>query len=84
MSDISRERPARRTIAAAVIGNALDWYDFTLYGYLATTIGKLFFPAQTEWTSLLSSFALTNQGKVGRTAWQTAVRCSMLSLTVHS
>jgi MFS transporter, MHS family, proline/betaine transporter len=57
VSDISRERPARNTIAAAVIGNALDWYDFTLYGYLAATIGKLFFPSQSEWTSLLSSFA---------------------------
>ncbi len=57
MATIAAERPAIRTIAAVVIGNALDWYDFALYGYLAVTIGTLFFPSQSPWTSLLSSLA---------------------------
>lgn len=26
------------------IGNALEWYDFMIYGYFSPTIGKLFFP----------------------------------------
>lgn len=53
-------KTAYNTIGAAVIGNALDWYDFTLYGYFATIIGKLFFPAGSEpaWTPLLSSLAV--------------------------
>jgi len=57
MSTIATVRPAFRTIGAVVIGNALDWYDFALYGYLAVTIGTLFFPAESSWTSLLSSLA---------------------------
>ena len=40
---------------AATIGNALEWYDFLIYGFLAMTIAKLFFPAENELTSLLLS-----------------------------
>ena len=32
-------------VTATVIGNALEWYDFTVYGTLAVTISGLFFPA---------------------------------------
>lgn len=44
-------------IVAAILGNALEWYDFTIYGYMAVTIAQLFFPATSSWTSLLSAFA---------------------------
>jgi MHS family proline/betaine transporter-like MFS transporter len=33
----------RRAVAAAAMGNAMEWYDFGVYSYLATTIGELFF-----------------------------------------
>lgn len=33
----------RRTIVATTIGNALEYYDFTVYGFLTLVIGKLFF-----------------------------------------
>jgi MFS family permease len=46
-------------VGAVVIGNALDWYDFTLYGYFAAIIAKLFFPAESSWTSLLSALAVS-------------------------
>ena len=47
---------ARRcAVLAATIGNALEWYDFLIYGFLAMTIAKLFFPAENELTSLLLS-----------------------------
>jgi MFS transporter, MHS family, proline/betaine transporter len=46
-----------RVIAAASAGNALEWFDFVLYGYFATTIAKLFFPTQNESVSLLIAFA---------------------------
>ena len=29
----------RRVIAAGMIGNVLEWYDFAVYGYFATAIG---------------------------------------------
>src|SRR5262245_15218230 len=33
-----------RIIAAGVIGNVLEWYDFAIYGYFAAAIGRQFFP----------------------------------------
>jgi MFS transporter, MHS family, proline/betaine transporter len=49
--------PARASsasiVAAASIGNALEWFDILVYGYLALTISKLFFPANDEVGSLL-------------------------------
>lgn len=53
---------ARRAVAAAVIGNVLEWYDFAVYAYLATTIAKNFFPAGDKVTSLLSTFAAFGVG----------------------
>jgi MHS family proline/betaine transporter-like MFS transporter len=34
----------KRAIGAAAIGNVTEWYDFGVYGYLATTMEKVFFP----------------------------------------
>jgi MHS family proline/betaine transporter-like MFS transporter len=28
----------RRVIAAGMIGNVLEWYDFAIYGYFAATV----------------------------------------------
>ncbi|MBP0597261.1 MFS transporter [Herbaspirillum sp. LeCh32-8] len=44
-----------KEICAASIGNALEFYDLLIYGYFAVIIGKLFFPADNETTSLLLS-----------------------------
>lgn len=39
----------RRIVIASVFGNALEWYDFFLYGTAAALIfGPLFFPAGTD------------------------------------
>jgi MFS transporter, MHS family, proline/betaine transporter len=45
----------RHVVLAATIGNTLEWYDFLIYGFLAVTIAKLFFPTENELTSLLLS-----------------------------
>jgi MHS family proline/betaine transporter-like MFS transporter len=42
-----------RAVAAASIGNALEWFDFVVYGFFAATIAKLFFPTGSETISLL-------------------------------
>jgi MHS family proline/betaine transporter-like MFS transporter len=34
---------ALRTALAGLIGNVLEWFDFAVYGYFATDIGKQFF-----------------------------------------
>jgi MHS family proline/betaine transporter-like MFS transporter len=48
----------RRQVAATVIGNALEWYDFTVYGVLAVTISQLFFPVMSGATAILSTLAI--------------------------
>lgn len=47
----------RRAVAAAAIGNAIEWYDYTIYGFLAATIAVLFFPADDPAISMLATFA---------------------------
>ena len=37
--------PTRRVLAAGLIGNVMEWYDFAIYGYFAVAIGANFFPA---------------------------------------
>lgn len=49
-------------VISAVIGNALEWYDFLIYGFLATTIAQLFFPEKNEITSLLMALATFGVG----------------------
>lgn len=49
--------PARQ-IAAGTIGNVLEWYDFAVYGYLATFIAANFFPAEDPVAGLLATFAV--------------------------
>jgi MFS transporter, MHS family, proline/betaine transporter len=51
----SRFGARQRVVFAATIGNTLEWYDFLIYGFLAVTIAKLFFPTEDELTSLLLS-----------------------------
>ncbi|MES2070180.1 MAG: MFS transporter [Pseudomonadota bacterium] len=52
---IATPRHPWKEICAASIGNALEFYDLLIYGYFAIVIGKLFFPAENETTSLLLS-----------------------------
>ncbi len=44
--------PTWRIVAAASIGNALEWFDLLVYGYLAVTLSRLFFPSNDENASL--------------------------------
>ncbi|MBV8737235.1 MAG: MFS transporter [Alphaproteobacteria bacterium] len=50
----ARTRPSlTRVIVAASLGNAIEWFDFLVYGYFAVTISKVFFPTGNETASLL-------------------------------
>ena len=49
--------PSWRAVAAASVGNALEWFDFVIYGFFAGTMAKLFFPTVNETVSLLLALA---------------------------
>ncbi|TLU73929.1 MFS transporter [Lichenicoccus roseus] len=55
-----------RVIVASVIGNSLEWYDFTVYAFLATIIGHHFFPHSSPTVALLQTFAVFGVGFVAR------------------
>ncbi|RAV18276.1 MFS transporter [Mycolicibacterium sp. GF69] len=48
----------RKAITGASIGNAVEWFDFAIYGFLATFIAANFFPAGNETAALLNTFAI--------------------------
>lgn len=47
---------AKKAVAAASIGNALEWYDFTIYALFAVYIAKNFFPGGNDTVELIKSF----------------------------
>jgi MFS transporter, MHS family, proline/betaine transporter len=48
---------AKQAVIATSLGNAMEWFDFGLYAYLAVTIGKVFFPESDPSVQLIYSFA---------------------------
>ncbi|MBO4121664.1 MFS transporter [Cupriavidus gilardii] len=56
----ARER--RRAIVATVIGNGLEWFDFTVYSFFAVIIARLFFPTGNDLSSLLLAVATFGVG----------------------
>lgn len=51
-----------RVIAAVSVGNALEWFDYVIYGYFSAIIARLFFPSDDPTASLLlalASFGIT-------------------------
>jgi MHS family proline/betaine transporter-like MFS transporter len=53
---VIKKATLRRAIAAAALGNCMEWFDFGVYGYLAVTIGRIFFPSHNPTTELLAAF----------------------------
>ncbi|MBZ4318551.1 MFS transporter [Streptomyces huiliensis] len=54
---VTDERLVRRAVKAAALGNAMEWFDFGVYSYLAVVIGDVFFPSGDGVVRLLSSLA---------------------------
>jgi MFS family permease len=61
-----RARPSLRNVGAAVIGNALEFYDFITYAFFAVQIGHVFFPTRNGYESLMLSLGIFAAGFVMR------------------
>ncbi len=44
------------TLAAGILGNVLEWYDFGVYGFFASIIATQFFPSDNPTISLIAAF----------------------------
>src|SRR6516162_5181882 len=63
----SRDQPPRPprmgwTVLAGMIGNAVEWYDYGLYGYMAPVLATLFFPSKDPLDSLMATFGVFAAG----------------------
>ncbi|MER7758117.1 MFS transporter [Streptomyces sp. NPDC097619] len=54
---VTDERAVKRAVKATALGNAMEWFDFGVYSYLAVTIGKVFFPSGNASAQVLASLA---------------------------
>lgn len=56
----------RKLLPPILIGNMFEWYDFSLYGYMAPIITKLFFPNITSSSALIATFTVFLTGFIAR------------------
>jgi MHS family proline/betaine transporter-like MFS transporter len=49
-----------------MIGNALEWYDFVIYGYFVAIFGTLFFPNADPTTKMLAGWIIFWAGFIAR------------------
>src|SRR6201996_9432179 len=48
----------RQSLKGASIGNFMEWYDFGVYGYIATVIAQVFYPGNSvSAVHLLATFS---------------------------
>jgi len=50
------QQSALRTALAGLIGNVLEWFDFAVYGYFASDIGRQFFPQSSGTAQRMFAF----------------------------
>jgi len=57
----------KKVVMSCMVGNALEWYDFALYGYFAAIIGRMAFPSSGDVIgTLLKSYGVFFAGFVMR------------------
>ena len=97
MQQVASKAPLTRVILAASAGNALEFYDFTVFGYFAQQIAATFFPSSSPATGLLLTFgtygvsflarpfgALVLGGYADRSGRRAALTLPILLMTVTS
>jgi MFS family permease len=57
MTEVDR-RAVRRALVAGSVGNFIEWYDFTVYQYVAPVLALAFFPHAGSLTALLDTYGV--------------------------
>ncbi|TRX73429.1 MFS transporter [Pseudomonas mangiferae] len=56
-----------KTLSLSALGGALEFYDFIIFVFFATVVGKLFFPTEMpEWLRLFQTFGIFAAGYLAR------------------
>lgn len=62
MTAIAKNQSKFSTVIRVISGNFIEMYDFFLFGFYATYISKAFFPSDSEYASLMLTFATFGAG----------------------
>lgn len=54
---VTDEAAVKRAVKATALGNAMEWFDFGVYSYLAVIIGKVFFSGAGDTVQVIASLA---------------------------
>ena len=60
------QRKLIKSVVSSLIGNVLEWYEYTLYAYFATVISSLFFPSDNQFVSMIMTFSTFAVGLAAR------------------
>lgn len=66
MNDTTEKQGIWKVISASSVGTLIEWYDFYIFGSLATIISKQFFPEEQSTAALLSTLAIFAAGFIVR------------------
>jgi len=56
----------RKNTFAGIVGNLFEWYDFAVFGFLASVLSGHFFPAQDPLTGLIETYGVFAVGYLMR------------------
>jgi len=69
----------RRVVIAAAVGNVIEWYDFYIFGSLATLLATKFFAAGASGSALIKYVGTFNGRVLDPPIWRHS--CSVVSAT---
>ena len=53
-----RERTRRRSLFAGTVGNLVEWFDWSVYGFFLPVFASSFFPLEDRFALILAGFAI--------------------------
>lgn len=66
MSDTKTLSSLSKLLKIGLFANSIEWYEFSIYGFLSAVIGQLFFPETSTAQSLIQSLAIFATGYLMR------------------
>lgn len=51
------DKKLKKAITAAALGNAMEWFDFGVYGFVAFALGQVFFPGADPGIQMIAALA---------------------------
>ena len=64
--DLARRKKAKKATGVAAFGTFIEYYDFSVYGYVAATLATVFFPSKDPLMSLLDTLLVFGSAFVVR------------------